>query len=118
MTPRDEEAIICKQIELTLAGVTHTVNVRSIRENRVLRRRVGEMLAATQGEDVIGSLLGVGADVLMELPALYAPELEEFCASASDEELIEAGKEVMTLILPFVKATLGGMTELAQRLAG
>lgn len=116
--PRDEEAIVCRQIELVLNGQTHTVNVRSIRENRVLRRRVGEMLAATQGEDVIGSLLGVGADVLMELPVLYAPELEEACAAASDEELIEAGKQVMELILPFIRATLGGMTELAQRLAG
>ena len=116
--PRDEEAIVCKQIELTLGGEVHTVNVRSIRENRVLRRRVGEMLAATQGEDVIGSLLGVGADTLMDLPFLYAPELEQYSDLATDEELLEAGKQVMGLILPFVKATLGGMTELAQRLAG
>lgn len=114
MTPRDEEAIICRQIELTLAGVTHTVNVRSIRENRVLRRRLIEMFDQPPGADNIDAALDF-QETLMDLPEMYAPEIKDACASATDEEMIEAGRMVYDLVFPFVRQLAKTMTQLAEK---
>ena len=117
MTPRDEEQVLCKQLDLVLNGETVTIDVRSIRANRVLRRRVGVMLSATQaGDDVVAAVLIDGADALMDLPALYAPEIEEQCETASDEELVAAGVIILEVVYPFVQATIVGLAGFASRL--
>jgi len=117
MTPRDEEQVLCKQLDLVLNGETVTIDVRSIRANRVLRRRVGVMLSATQaGDDVVAAVLIDGADALMDLPALYAPEIEEQCETASDEELVAAGVIILEVVYPFVQATIVGLTGFTSRL--
>jgi len=117
MTPRDEEQVLCKQLDLVLNGETVTIDVRSIRANRVLRRRVGVMLSATQaGDDVVAAVLIDGADALMDLPALYAPEIKEQCETASDEELVAAGVTILEVVYPFVQATIVGLAGFASRL--
>ena len=117
MTPRDEEQVLCKQLDLVLNGETVTIDVRSIRANRVLRRRVGVMLSATQaGDDVVAAVLIDGADALMDLPALYAPEIKEQCETASDEELVAAGVAILEVVHPFVQATIVGLAGFASRL--
>ena len=117
MTPRDEEQVLCKQLDLVLNGETVTIDVRSIRANRVLRRRVGVMLSATQaGDDVVAAVLIDGADALMDLPALYAPEIKEQCETASDEELVTAGVTILEVVYPFVQATIVGLTGFTSRL--
>jgi hypothetical protein len=116
MTLRDEEAVICQQLDITLGGEVVTVPVRSIRENRVLRRRIGSLLSVMSPDDgasqaeVLAAmwprLLAEGADVLMDLPELYAPEIAERCKYASDAELLAASEQIWRVVFPFVEALL------------
>ena len=116
MTLRDEEAVICQQLDIVLGGEVVTVPVRSIRENRVLRRRIGSLLSVMSPDDgasqaeVLAAmwprLLAEGADVLMDLPELYAPEIAERCKYASDAELLAASEQVWRVVFPFVEALL------------
>ena len=52
-------------------------------------------------------LMGEGALAVAELPFLYAPELEEIRTKASDEELLDAGVEVLALLYPLFQKMLG-----------
>jgi hypothetical protein len=116
MPSRDEEQVLCQQIDLVLGGKTVTVPVRSIRENRVLRRRLIEMFDRAEDTDVCDASVAM-QDALMDLPLLYAPEIREQAAKASDVELIEAGKVVYDVVLPFVLATARAMQAMAERVA-
>ena len=111
--PRDEEAVVCQHLDLVLAGQTVTVPVRSIRANRVLRQRIAELLSVDDSGDVVTlmqTLCVERFDLLMDLPAIYAPEIEEQCNAASDEELLEAGKAVLEVVFPLVRRVIEAMT--------
>jgi hypothetical protein len=113
---RDEESVICQQLDLVLGGEVVTVPVRSIRENRVLRRRIGSLLSALSPTEAASPaaalaamwprLLEDGADILMDLPALYAPEIAEQCKRATDAELLAASEQIWRVVFPFVEALL------------
>jgi len=134
---RSDEDKLVGLLPLTLGGETRAVKVLSIGESAAFRvkaapffgplselilklRHSGETkggvaqieAAAEEGfvkllPGLMPFLMGDGLTQLVELPFAYAPELEEFRAAASDEELIAAGSEVLGLVFPlFVKVLM------------
>lgn len=130
---RPSDAVLCRQLDLVLAGEPVTVDVKSIRDNRPLRQRVGAALAEALASmyDADGKtpdpgaavarampvLLVDGIDLLLELPELYAPELKDKIDAASDEEVMRAGVQVLEVIFPFYSAAVPTLLALVQRSA-
>jgi len=116
-----------QRFSITLGGVEREVGVRPIRQMAELRRKIGEMVAGvadvytsgTQEKDFLRlampAILSDGIDCVMELPALYAPELAEACIEASEEELLDAGFEVLKIVFPFVQRALTGALAIVSR---
>ena len=110
--------------EVTLAGQKRSFKVRSIGETHEFRRRVGELMGSlvkplfdaymkaegdTDKIDVQGLfgtlfplLLGDGVDALVDMLWLYAPELKEYEADATDDEVLDAALEVLEIAFPLV----------------
>ena len=106
---RSESDIVCRTLTLTLAGEPVDIEVKSIRQNVQFRRKLGEVFACLEqrGEhreaDFCRALFE-NADAVMEIPAIYAPEIRERCQRATDEELLLAGRQIVEVALPFVRA--------------
>ena len=76
-------------------------------------QRIAELLSVDDSGDVVTlmqTLCVERFDLLMDLPAIYAPEIEEQCNAASDEELLEAGKAVLGVVFPLVRRVIEAMT--------
>lgn len=122
MIERTEEDIIMQRAFVVLGGERREFRVRSIREASAFRRAIGGVIGkalaqnpdvdienisaigATMIQRVIPILFSDGIDVLMEIPFLYAPELNQYQNESTEQEQIDAGMEVLTLAFPLVKA--------------
>lgn len=128
---RSEQDIALQQITFHLAGENHTVSVKPIRQMAAFRSELGKLLgkhAANIFAEVpkdkketnwvsaalLSELMGNGLDTLMELPHIYAPELKDVCARATEQELISAGMEVLELIFPLVEIVLPGILRITK----
>lgn len=126
---------------LTLAGEERTVAKKPIKDSYEFRRVAGHLFApiagkliAAQGKakdessaeaafgemlpDLIPFLLSDGLDKLISLPALYDPALKEAQDAASDDELIDAGVEVLALAFPLLQRMLGAVPRLIAAATG
>ncbi|MFA5187192.1 MAG: hypothetical protein WC551_12005 [Patescibacteria group bacterium] len=130
---RSEEDILLGQAAVKLAGKDYTIKVKSIRETHTFRKRLGVLLAgvfpggdltakaAMSFASLLPTLLSDGVDMLVDLPALYAPELTEAAQSATEDELLEAGIVVLELTFPLVQRLIQTITrlgEMSQAMAG
>ena len=133
MADHVETDALLQQARVTLGGVEHTIRVRSIRDTAEFRRVLGHLLGnglspllsvATDGgklnsADLLASLLpallGDGLDSAHEIVSLYAPELVEAVSGATDEEVVGAALEVVSLALPLAIRTIRGLLTILAR---
>lgn len=125
---RTEVEKCLQKFSIRLGGVDREVGVRSVRGMVELRQKIAGVLGevascyeeGVKEEDMVKKILPMlfthGIDVIMDLPVLYAPELKDVCENeATDEELINAGYEVLDVIFPFVQTAAIGMMEVVAR---
>ncbi len=120
---RDANQVVLQQFEVTLAGKVHVVAEKSIKETTEFRRKVGEILAdfadpfladmeegkadgtVTTGQLIkrmLPTILADGVDGIIVLLWIYAPDLTEFEANATDDEILDAALVVLEVALPLV----------------
>ncbi len=143
----DEMDKVAGVFRVTLGGVAHEVRVKTIKETSEFRRVVGPLLVPLsrklepfqeclavgddkqRGEvfvqkflevlpDLLPYLLGEGLDTLVSLPDLYEASLAEACAGASDDELVEAGVEVLSKIVPLARGIFRAVPKVIPIMAG
>ena len=110
--------------EVTLAGQQRSFSIKSIKDTHEFRRRVGELMgslvtplfdtwSASDGklenadlrvifQQALPILLADGVDSLIDMLWVYAPELKEFEADATDDEILDAALEVLEIAFPLV----------------
>ncbi|HUT58985.1 MAG TPA: hypothetical protein VNA25_14145 [Phycisphaerae bacterium] len=118
---------------VTLAGQARNFDIKSIKDTRKFRQRVGELMGSlveplynaymkAEGDTdkidtqnlfalLIPLVLGDGVDALLDMLWLYAPELKEFEEGATEDEILDAALEVLEIAFPLVlkigKRTVG-----------
>lgn len=137
----DEMSKLRGVFHVTLGGVEHEVRVKTIKETVDFRRTVGPLLVpfaekigpmrdrVAAGGNAEGAflealpgllpyLIGECLDLLANLPEQYEPSLAEACAGASDEELIEAGTEVLAKVFPLLFGVVNAVPNLIRAAKG
>jgi len=142
MKKRTEDQIVLQEFEVVLGGKKRTGRVKSIRDNREFRRRLGELIgdllaplfdpsqwpAGEDGEKpetpginfairkLMPALFADAPEGLMDLLWLYAPELREWEDVATEDELLDAALEVLELSIPLAIKIVQRLQEFGKRM--
>jgi len=134
--PRLEQDVILQEATVVLGGKARSFRVKTMTENRAFRRRLGEILGDIIGpmfdpalrdtggvlnqpdvvRKVLPALMADGPEALMDLLWIYAPELKAFASESTDEEIIDAALEVLSLSFPLAQRIATQMIAFARRL--
>ena len=113
-----------KTVSVTIAGQEYTISPKPIGESRAWRERLGQPLSGLVGIfadaksiqinnpadiqrvfEAFKSAIADAPDVILDLVCDYAPEIagdrERIETEGFDYEIMEAFKEVLTLVYPF-----------------
>ena len=124
----EEEKVAQAPLKLTLGGKIYDVPPLVIKESRLWRAQLSELLSllpqyanvTTDTPDkfhtALTAILVTMPDKVVELVLAYAPGLdrEEIEATATDAEIAKAFEQIMEVAFPLARSTVGAMTKLSR----
>lgn len=128
MDRTEEQKIAHAPIKVVLGGKEYEIKPLVIRDSRIWRAKVSELLASlpqyakitTDTPDEFGkalsALLVAMPDRVVDLFFDYAKDLnrEEIEAVSTDQEIADAFDKVVSLAFPLAKSLVGAMAKLSQ----